>query len=146
MNQNAPNAPLSDAELDAEYQTILNQLTPIQYRFIVARLECKSDAEAARMLGLDEKTPTRWDEKKLINRAIELATRDGVVLALTMRRRSLPRAMAVKISGLESDNEKIRQDASTEIIEGELGKATQKSETSVKGSINLIWDLPKPKI
>lgn len=133
MTRNAPNAHLSDPKLDQEYQELLNGLTTNQLRFLVARMDCKSDAEAARMLGMDEKTPTRWPEKEQINRALELAIYDGAVLALTMRRKALPRAMAVKISGLESNDERVRQSASTEIIEGEVGKAVQRNELTGKG-------------
>lgn len=128
MNRNAPNLHLSDPKLDTEYQDILNGLTTNQLRFLVARLDAKSDAEAARMIGMDEKTPVRWPEKKQLDRALELAAYDGAVLALTMRRKTLPKAMAVKIAGLESKDERIRQAASTELIEGELGKAVQRSE------------------
>jgi hypothetical protein len=63
---------------------------------------------------------------------------DGVYTALEIRRRALPEAMAVKAAGLQSDNERIRQQVSTEIIEWELGKATQKTEHS--GEVNFKWD------
>ena len=36
--------------------------------------------------------------------------------------------MAVKVAGLDSENERVRQDAATELIEWELGKAKQTSE------------------
>lgn len=142
MNRNAPNLHLSDPKLDIEYQDILNGLTTNQLRFLVARLDAKSDAEAARMIGMDEKTPVRWPEKKQIDLALELAAYDGAVLALTMRRKILPKAMAVKIAGLESKDEKVRQSAATELIEGELGKAVQKSELSGRdgGPIVINWE------
>lgn len=143
MSENAIKEHLSDIELDQEYQIILDQLTPIQYRFIVARLEEKSDFAAARVIGIDEKTPGRWPEKKLIDRALQLAARDGVVLALTMRRKALPRAMAVKISGLQSDDERIRQSSSTEIIEGELGKPNQPISGKDGGAIEIVSVSPK---
>jgi hypothetical protein len=131
MIQSEPNARLSNPELDAEYQELLNGFSFLQLRYITARMETKSDKEAARLIDIDDKTPARWPEKKQIDRALELAARDGAVLALTMRRKVLPRAMAVKISALESDDEKVKQSASTELIEWELGKANQPTELSV---------------
>lgn len=140
MEQSAPNAHLSDPNLDKEYQELLNGLTTNQLRFIVARLDSKSDAEAARMIGMDEKTPVRWAEKKQIDRALELAAYDGAVLALTMRRKTLPRAMAVKIAGLESVDERVRQSAATELIEAELGKALQRAEVRAQLEVERISD------
>lgn len=140
MDQNLPYAHLSDPQLDQEYQALLNGLTTNQLRFVVARLDSKSDAEAARMLGMDERTPIRWPEIDQIRRALDLAAMDGAVLALTMRRKVLPRAMAVKIAGLESADERVRQAAATELIEAELGKALQRAEVRAQLEVERISD------
>lgn len=110
---------------------ILSQLSTTQIRFIIARNETKSDKEAAEIVGISTSTVRNWGEdgaKKLVDEAVRLMAFDGVITALELRRRNLAKAMAVKAAGLDSDNERIRQDAATEIIEWELGKATIKNE------------------
>jgi len=62
---------------------------------------------------------------------------DGVLTALEIRRRNLARAMAVKAAGLDSRDERIRQNAATEIIEWELGKANQKTESKNSGEVTV---------
>jgi len=57
---------------------------------------------------------------------------DGLIAALELRRRNLAKAMAVKVKGLDEKDSRLRQSVSTEIIEWEMGKATQKQEISGK--------------
>lgn len=53
---------------------------------------------------------------------------DGLVVARHIRRRNLAKAMMVKAAGLDAEDERIRQSVATELIEWEMGKATQKQE------------------
>lgn len=122
---------ISDAD---RFQELLKQFNMNQLRFIVARQECTSDKEAAEMLGLSLSAVYHWPET--VNEAIKLMAADGVMTALEMRRRALPKAMAVKVAGLDSESEKIRQDVATEIIEGELGKAQAKVD--ITGAVSVI--------
>lgn len=55
---------------------------------------------------------------------------DGIIVARTLRRRNLAKAMAVKVAGLDLDDAKLRQSTATEIIEWEMGKATQRQEVT----------------
>lgn len=131
----------SESERLAE---ILSELSSVQLRFVVARVETRSDPEACKAINLSYHTVKNWPEKQLINEAVRLMVHDGVITALEIRRRNLAKAMAVKAQGLESVDEKIRQAAATEIIEWELGKATQRNESKLAGEVNLIWDIPLP--
>jgi hypothetical protein len=74
---------------------------------------------------------------------------DGVIVAGEILRRSLPKAAAVKAAGLDSAEERTRQDVATEILDRHLGKPTQRSEinanvnVAVKGYVNVSpddWD------
>ena len=111
---------------------ILRQLSAAQIRFVVARNEAKSDKDAAEIIGISPATVKGWEEKPLIDEAVKLMAYDGVITAQEIRRRNLAKAMAVKAAGLESDDERIRQAVATEIIEWEMGKATQRNEVTGK--------------
>ena len=114
-----------------ELERTIDELTVDQVRFVVARQEFSTDKEAAESVGLHAQTVKRWKGDGVpLDRAVKLMASDGVVVALKMRRRSLAKAMLVKVAGLDSDNERVRQGVATEIAEWELGKATQPTDNT----------------
>jgi transposase len=113
-----------------ELDEILKTLSVDQLRYIVARQEYSSKRDAAKAINMSYSTVTKWDER--VDRAAELMALDGVHVARAILRKTLPKAMAVKAGGLDSDNERIRQDAATEIIDREFGKSVQKNELTGK--------------
>lgn len=127
----------SETELDE----VLKNLTIDQLRYVVARMQTSTDKEAAKMVGVNNATVSVWGEP--IKQAVKLMALDGVHVAREILRRSLPKAMAVKAKGLDSDNEKIRQDVATEIIDREMGKPVARTESKIEGSLLLKFDLPK---
>ncbi|MDI9469336.1 MAG: hypothetical protein QM296_03925 [Bacillota bacterium] len=111
-------------------ESILQQLSVEQIRFVIARLDTDTDKDACTRAGLNygsfRNTPK--EKRELINQAIALMAYDGLVTALHLRRRALAKAMAIKLAGLDSRDERVRQNVATEIIEWELGKAMQRQE------------------
>lgn len=108
---------------------MLAQLTPDQIRFVVARQECPTDKEAAESIEIDPSTVCYWKRKGApVDDAVRLMAMDGLIVARHIRRRSLAKAMMVKAAGLDTNDERLRQNVATEIIEWEMGKATQKQE------------------
>ena len=120
----------TDAEncISDELVSVLERLSLDQIRFVVARQECATAREAAKQIGVSESTVYRWPED--VELAVRLMATDGVTTAVHLRRRSLAKAMAVKVAGLDSSREQTRQSVATEVIEWELGKATQRQEVS----------------
>lgn len=116
-------------------QEVLNTLSPNQVRFVIAMQEFKSKKDAAASLGIPY--PTVLGYPKEVDTAIRLLNEDRVSFALLMRRQALVKAMQVKLSGLDSNDEKIRQAVSTEILENELGKALERTEISGNLSVKL---------
>ena len=114
-------------------EQVLAQLTTDQIRFVVARQECSSDKEAAHMIGMSESTIYRWPAT--VKQAVTLMVNDGIKTALHVRRRALAKAMLVKVRGLDSSDERVRQSAATEVIEWEMGKAVQRNQNMESGEI-----------
>ena len=141
-----------EAESRPEYTSddlarIIQQLSVDQVRFVVARQEFSTDKEAAMALELKPATVKQWKRRGApIDQAVELIVLDGVIVARELRRKHLAKAMAVKVAGLDSDQERTRQNVSTEIIEWEMGKAAQKIEQSGDRNVNLhiVYDGPGP--
>jgi hypothetical protein len=108
---------------------LLATLTTDQIRFVVARQEFSSDKDAAKSIGIKPNTVSQWKHSGIpIDEAVRLMVYDGMETALHLRKRSLAKAMAVKVEGLDEKNARLRQDVATEIIEWEMGKATQHTE------------------
>jgi len=108
------------------FQEVFSNLTKDQLRLVVAMQEHSSKKDAAESLGIPAKTAYNWGS--VIDEAVKLLALDIVESAKQMRKSALARAIAVKIAGLDSTDEKVRQSAASEIIEWELGKAKQALE------------------
>ena len=104
-----------------EYQEVFSKLTKDQLRFVVALQEYQSKKEAAEFLKIPVKTTYNWGS--IIDDAVKLLELDILESSRQMRKSALAKAVAVKLAGLDSSDEKVRQSAATEIIEAELGKA-----------------------
>ena len=121
---------------------IKQQLSPDQLRYIYERVTTRTDAEAARNVGLSPETVYNWPEKRLVQEAVRLMVDDGLQASLDILRRNLARAARVKVAGLDSRKEAIKQAAATEILDRFHGKPTQQSNINVSGgplTINLTW-------
>ncbi len=118
---------------------LLDQLSFDQKRFVIARQEYMTDREAAEAIGIRSNLPAEWKCRGApIDQVLDLMVHDGIVMALHLRRKALAKAMAIKAGGLDSNDERVRQGAASELIEWEMGKATQRSEVS--GQVTVIWN------
>jgi len=110
----------------SQFQSICDQLTIDQLRFVTARMNVSTDKEAAAAIGVSPDIVSYWKKQGYpIDEAVKLLIHDGLVLSRTILRRSVAEAAAVKRAGLYSDDEKVRQSAATEVLDRELGKAMQ---------------------
>jgi len=121
MEQQNPEKSISEQLADA-----LKKLSVDQVRYVVARMDYPTKGEAAIAIGLKPDTVYRWNGE--VERAVELMALDTAESAKAIRLRNLLKAMAIKVKGLDSDDEALRQKVATELIEWELGKALQKSD------------------
>ena len=117
-------------------EEVLNKLSLLQIRFVVARQEVTTDKEAAELIGIKPDTVYRWGDD--VKEAVRLMELDGLVTARHIRRKALAKAMLVKVHGLDNDDDALRQRVATEIIEWEMGKAVQPQELSGKDGTPLI--------
>jgi hypothetical protein len=133
-------APNPEKSISDELDAALAQLSTDQIRFVVARQDCATDKEAARAIGIKPDTVYHWPE--IVKDAVRLMAGDGLTTALHLRRRALAKAMGVKVHGLDSGDERLRQAVATELIEWEMGKATQKQEVTglAGGPLRVIFE------
>lgn len=113
------------------------QLSHNQRRFVIASQEYANKKDAAAAIGVEPNTVYRWP--KIVDDAIEAFSDSIVDSAAAMLSEAAAKAAAVKVAGLDSDNEKIRQDVATEIIDRVMGKATQRQEVEHSGGIEIEY-------
>lgn len=129
-----------------ELTQVLKRLSTDQIRFVVARQEFSTDKEAAIDIGLKPDTVYQWKYDGIpVNEAVRMMAVDGIHVARELRRRHLAKAMAVKVAGLDLNDDRLRQGVATEIIEWEMGKAAQPLTGGNGGDvvIRLNWGEPK---
>jgi len=114
-----------------------------QIRFVVARQEHPTDKETAEAISISPDTVKYWKRNGApIDETCTLMALDGLIVASDLRRRNLAKAMMVKVSGLDlEDDERLRQSVASEIIEWELGKAKQGLEHSGEVTVTHVQDL-----
>ena len=126
--------------LAADLRSLLRGMSPEQKRFISKRPWCNSNREAAELAEVPIDTVNGWRKRGIpIDKAVGLLADDGVIMADEILRDGLATAAHVKVAGLESEDERIQQQASTEILDRKLGKATQyiDSKTEVEAGERL---------
>jgi transposase len=116
---------------NVNFSDVFKKLSKDQLRFVVAMQECNSKKEAAKMIGLNPNSVYNWGDE--VDEAIMALALDITQSAREMRKKALAKAVAVKLAALDSDDERIRQAAATEIIEAELGKAKQAMDLTTGG-------------
>lgn len=116
---------------NGRFSEIFKRLTRDQRRFIGAMQHCKNKKEAAEEIGVGQSTVYNWP--KIVDEAIDFIDKDIVDCARQIRKQAIIDAVEVKIAGLKSDNERIKQNAATEIIEAELGRSPQSIDVTSKG-------------
>lgn len=99
-----------------------------QRRYAIAMLESQTMKEAAELAGVKPNTAYKWGEE--VTAVVEFMRANIEASAMGIIYNAANKAAAVKQGGLDSDNEKIRQDVATEILDRIMGKPTQRSEVT----------------
>ena len=127
---NEPNPEKSTSE---QFADLWASLGHNQRRFVVAMLESKTKKEAAESIGVKPDTVYHWNGE--VDDAVDLARSDIQAAAVGILQATSTKAAAIKTAGLDSENERMRQDAASEILDRNLGKPTQRSEVKHDGDV-----------
>jgi len=98
--------------------------------------ECTTKAEGAKLVNLEPDTVYRWPE--MVDTAISLMDAQIKNTTIEILAEAVAKAAMVKIGGMDSNDEKTRQDAASEVLDRVLGKATQGIELGGKGQDGTI--------
>jgi hypothetical protein len=114
-----------------------DELQPEQIRYVLKRVETRSDREAYQAERIPPSTFYGWDREKLENIVKELIANPKLA-AIEVLKAGVQKAATIKVSGLDSRNERVRQDAATEILDRVVGKPTQPVTQSGEMNIKIV--------
>lgn len=129
-----------DESKEQRLREIYSLLTYAQRRFVQARLEYASIKDAAESIGISPKTAYGWKKRDIIDEAVELLREDVVSSTVALLKSALFEAAIVKMEGLRDEDGRIRQSASSDIMDRILGKATQPLKHSGEIDVKKLSD------
>lgn len=133
---------------DRIFAEMWGNLNTNQRRFAIAMMESKTQKEAAELVGMKPNTVYKWGDE--VNRVVDFMRANIEVSAMGIILNVASKAAAVKSSGLDSDNEGIRQGVASEILDRVMGKPKQRSELTgadgaeLKAPVYIVENRPKP--
>ena len=119
-----------------ELQAILDKLEDRELDYVLERSKVSKDSEAFRAMGISPSTFYGWDKERreYLAETAQRLKRANAVRATMVLQGAVEKAAQVKVSGLESRKDNVKQGAATEILDRMLGKPTQRQEVDNKHS------------
>ena len=106
---------------------VFESLDERETAYVLARSECVSNSEALRKCGFSQGWLSKRDIEDLNSRADSLR-KDKAIRASMLLADAVEEAARVKVAGLKSRDDRVKQAVATEIIDRELGKVLQRTE------------------
>src|SRR3990172_7389835 len=124
----------------------LKRLNRNRFDYVLKRSSTNSKAAAYTAAGLSESWYYNFseDERKLMEDLADELHYEKAIQAELILRDAAPEAAAVKVKGMASFDQRVKQQAATEILDRTIGKPGDNSKLHVEGSINFIWQPHKP--
>ena len=119
----------------SDLRTELNQLKDQRLDYVMARSKVNSDAQGIRDAGISRATFYTWAqiERDRLNEIAQQLKRETALKAIMILQTATEDAARVKVDGLKSRNEHIKQDVATEILDRGIGKASDKLDVTSGG-------------
>ncbi len=99
-----------------------------QRRFVVQMAVSATKKEAAEAVGLSKHTIYNWPPRVMA--AVALYQEHIRTAAAEILAEAAAKAALIKVAGLDSDDERVRQRSASELLERAFGRPTQRQEVS----------------
>ena len=128
-----------------DLRTELDQLKDSRLDYVIARSKARTDAEGYREAGIAKASFYSWpeEERARLNDLAQQVKRASALRAMMILQDATEEAARVKVEGLKSRKENIKQDAASEILDRMIGKPVIRQEVSGRegGPIIVVnWD------
>ena len=125
MNETIPEKSTSEA-----FSALWDKLTYTQQRFAIAMLQYKTKKDAAEAIGIEPNTAYKWNGD--IDAVVDFMRSDMLSASIGILLSNASKAAMIKVAGLDSNNETIRQNVASELLDRVQGKPTQRNEVTGK--------------
>jgi hypothetical protein len=114
-------------------QTELDKLSDQRLDYVMARSRVNSDSRGHKDAGVSHASFYLWpaNEREHLNALAQRVKRENAFRAMRILQEAVEEAAKVKVSGLKSRDERVKQGVATEIIDRIAGKAPDKVELTV---------------
>ena len=121
---------------------VLEGLTHNEQRYILARVDAKSNSEALREVGLSRSWLNNCSDVGSLNAKAETLRKSLASRTMAGLENMLSKAVEVLSEGLKSEDERIRLTAAREILDRVIGRAVPRAEiaSSEPISIRVVWN------
>jgi len=130
----------------SDLRTELDQLEDLRINYVIARAKVNSDAQGYKLAGIAKTSFYTWsaEERERLNNLAQRIKREVALRIMIQLQDAAEQAANVKVDGLKSRNEHVKQNSATEILDRVLGRPTQRQElTGAEGmplKIIIDWD------
>jgi hypothetical protein len=114
-------------------RTLLDSLEDRKLDYVIERSKVRNDKTAYTAAGIGKTAFFAWgtEERERLNDLAQRIKREAATRALMVLQDKAEEAAKIKADGLTSNNEHIRQDAASDILDRILGRAAQRQELDV---------------
>jgi len=118
-----------------DLRTILDQLEDNRLAYVMARSKVTSDRQGYLDAGVSKATFYLWptEEREKLNDIAQRLKRETAARALMTLQDAAADAAKVKVEGLKSRDERVKQSVATEILDRTVGKVP--TEVEVRGNV-----------
>ena len=117
----------------SELGAILDTLEDAKLDYVFERSKAHSDRVAIKKAGIANSSFYKWPaaERKRLAELAQQVRRDRTIQALRVIDAAAEKAADVKVAGLDSKKEYIRQNTASEILDRTIGKTPERHEAEV---------------
>jgi hypothetical protein len=124
----------------ARIDELLEQCSPEQVKWVLRRLTSKTDAEAAKAIGISPETVSRWKQTAPLDEAVSLLLKDSVAGAQRILQQALQDAAQVTVDALHDKGARNGLPAAKEIMDRAGMPTVQKQGVDGELEIHVHYD------
>jgi hypothetical protein len=130
--------PANPSGTDDSLKELLAEYKPIEVRLALAIFNLDTQKDACEAVGVSPSSYT-GDLKHNVEAIIDRLKVDYVVGSMELLKRYMYKAVAVKLKGLDSHSESIRQKTATELMDRVMGKPKAGDSNSNQNTFNIVY-------
>lgn len=125
-----------------DLRTVLDGLADTKLEFVFARSKTNKTIEALREIGVSRNTFYKWPDRERLEELAQELKRRRLLRVEMMIQDAAEDAARVKVEGLKSKKDHIKQAVATEILDRTVGSPAKRVDVHSSGEVAIVleWD------